>query len=66
MDWDHIPDLVRVISNEGLIGYVPREVLFALPNVSLEANINSASSAGQVIEVTESDGKTVIGTFTLE
>ena len=64
--FDALPDLVSVITNEGKVGYVPRDELFLPPMTLEEALKHTTPPVERVISVSEADGKTVIGTFTVK
>lgn len=64
--YETIPDLVSVISDEGLDGYVSKGSVFPPPPQGLDEIRNLKSLTGQVLVVTESDGVTVVGKYTLQ
>ena len=68
-----LPDLVVVISDQGSIGYVYTEELEDLPGSHLKDPLEAAEYMQNrdkylpyVIDVYDSDGETVIGTFTIK
>jgi len=63
--WETIPDLVLVITDQGGEGFVPREAVFVPPAESPDAALG-VSARSEQIDATDSDGKTVVGTYTLD
>lgn len=65
VEWEAIPDLVLVIMDNGREGYVQRDLVFPPPASSLAEAVDTRAAVGR-INATAEDGKTVIGTFTLD
>lgn len=63
-DWDSIPDLVRVITDQGGEGYVERDFLFTPPPRTLRDALGYVPRT-ETVNATTSDGITIVGTFTL-